>query len=198
MFDKLEMKVLFRFTRILALGIVLLLLGGIVVGSITVLRQWADTPSERVDPKEVISSLQPSEPGTKGKQSMEATAPKKGPLDSITLHSTLKELFSEPGNRHILANILEDVPEDQRQAYVDNMEDVAEAAKSQHIGVAEAINTYVRIKREKVASAAVHREIFSQYRLVAAASAASALLLIGMFSLVLVLLAIERNTRLPR
>jgi hypothetical protein len=82
-----------------------------------------------------------------------------------------------------------------RQEYLDNLGDVIQAAKSAGLSDTDAINTYFRMKDRQLESIAAQKATRMQTTTIVIEGTASALGLIGIFSLILVLLAIERNTR---
>jgi len=74
---------------------------------------------------------------------------------------------------------------------------VVDEARRINIDETQAINAYHARFEKYVAEKQLAEVASKQQRLVAAGFAAATLMLLALFSLVLVLLAIERNTRLP-
>ena len=98
-------------------------------------------------------------------------------------------------NAQILRNHVDEVPAEERQAYLDELGTVVTAAQSNEIDPVTAINAYMDAKSERYKQAAMKSaQKWDTLKLVGEISAAG-LLLVALFSLVLVLLAIERNTR---
>jgi hypothetical protein len=95
----------------------------------------------------------------------------------------------------VIRDHLNDVPEADRQQYLDELGAVVAAAESSKVDPIDAINAYMHTKSARyTAAAAKTAEKWVTLKLVAEV-AAGGLLLVALFSLVLVLLAIERNTR---
>ena len=96
-------------------------------------------------------------------------------------------------NAQILRNHVDEVPAEERQAYLDELGTVVTAAQSNEIDPVTAINAYMDAKSERYKQAAMKSaQKWDTLKLVGEISAAG-LLLVALFSLVLVLLAIERN-----
>ena len=90
---------------------------------------------------------------------------------------------------------LSDMPLSDQQEYIDNMAEVVTAASSAGLSESEAIKTYLRMKEQEIADGVARKVVRQQTRIYVLGAVGSAFGLIGLFSLVLVLLAIERNTR---
>jgi hypothetical protein len=94
-----------------------------------------------------------------------------------------------------MRNKLSEMPLSDQQEYVDNLAEVVNAASAAGISEPDAIKTYVRMKDQEIADAPARKVVRQQMRIYVLGAMGSAFGLIGLFSLVLVLLAIERNTR---
>jgi hypothetical protein len=160
---------------------------------------WKPGGVSRVDPEEVLRSL---------KQTNRATTPSDGAkqpqaqetniLPGVTVPFVLQEYFSDPANRDILLAHIDRYTTDEQQDYLDNLSDVVQEAQKQKANVVDVINAFFRIKDKKLQDAQVRRSADQAKQLYELGFTISALGLIGVFSLVLVLLAIERNTRPSR
>jgi hypothetical protein len=85
-----------------------------------------------------------------------------------------------------------------QQEYVDNMAEVVDAAKKSGLSDTDAIGTYIQMKDTQIEIATAQHAERTQMRIYVAEATGSTFGLIGLFSLILVLLAIERNTRTRR
>ncbi len=194
--DTVERKALFRFTRLLALTLILVLSIGLLAALATLITMWKPGGLSRVDPEEVLLSLKqanratPPTNGAKQPQAQEANI-----LPGVTVPFVLQEYFSDPTNRDVLLAHIDRYTTDEQQDYLDNLSDVVQEAQKQKANVVDAINAFFRLKDKKLQDAQVRRSADQAKQLYELGFTVSALGLIGVFSLVLVLLAIERNTR---
>lgn len=197
--DRVERKALFRFARLLALGLILLLSIVLIAATAEFVATWK-SGSSNVEPEEVLDSLKRTNGGTA--QENAAAAQPKGResdiLPGIRVPFNLQDYFSDPANRNVLLAHIDRYTTDEQQEYVNNLSAVVQNAQDQRVNVIDAINAFFRIKDKKMQDAQISRAAQQTKQLYDAGLAASALGLIGVFSLVLVLLAIERNTRLPQ
>jgi hypothetical protein len=116
-------------------------------------------------------------------------------LPGIKLPFALQKQFNTPDNIRALRNILNDIPKENQQEFIDEMAAVVAEVEKQNLNTYEAINKFVELKKNKLAKDAVTKVDIQQRCLYFAGAAVSAVILIALFSLILVLLAIERNTR---
>jgi hypothetical protein len=197
--DIVERKALFRFTRLLALTLILVLSIGLVAALATLIATWKPGGLSRVDPDDVLLSL---------REAGGATAPANGAkppgaqepniLPGVTVPFVLQEYFSDPTNRNVLLAHIDRYTTDEQQDYMDNLADVVQESQKKKANVVDAINAFFRLKDKKLQDAQVRRAADQAKQLYELGFTVSALGLIGVFSLVLVLLAIERNTRPSR
>lgn len=194
---KFERQFLFGLTRAFAMFFIITTLAGLLIGGLVVLNQ-AGNQSSQVQPQEVIAVLKPKLPVENAEptnlQAPSKPQPKRLPL-GLKLPFILQKHFSDPNNMEILIDWLGAVPHDQQQIFLDEMAAAVTQAEKEHIAPFEAINTYHELKQEKLAaaqlSAAGQKEAWLWY----AGAIGSGIVIIALFSLILVLLAIERNTR---
>jgi hypothetical protein len=99
--------------------------------------------------------------------------------------------LGDQSNKSILEEWLRGVDTDQRQDFLDNLEDVIRYAEQNNLDVMQAVNKYKELKVQKYREA--ESKAISRYGIVGGMVAA--VMLIVALSLVLVVLAIERNTR---
>ncbi len=193
---KFERNFLFGLTRAFAMFFIITTLTGLLIGGLVVLNQTGNQSSQ-VDPQEVIDVLKPSLPVENAQPTLQVPSKpqaKRLPL-GLKLPFILQKHFSEPSNMGILIDWLSAVPHEQQQTFLDEMAAAVTQAEKEHIAPFEAINTYHDLKQEKLAaaqlSAAAQKEAWLWY----AGAIGSGIVIIALFSLILVLLAIERNTR---
>lgn len=212
-----EQGFLFRLTRALALVIVVgLLLIGLVAG-IAAYSEWPEKPDGSVAAKAVIEQL--AEDARDAITPSTDAAPARAGLGTSPLSSVhvpealLPHLAAEDANqpadavwsdkaertsnRALVAEWVAGLSPVDQQAYVDEMGAAALAAGRTGFDTAEAMNAFHELKMtqaQQVIAAKVKQEEVLKW---AIGGAGALLLLIALFSLVLVLLAIERNTRRP-
>jgi hypothetical protein len=195
-----ERKALFNITRAVALVCVTVFLLGIVGCVFYGVSVWQEQVNTKVSPQEIVDQLKPVEPSKtqtpqpQGAQPPANQGPAQSPLAGFQIPFSLQSYVSGD-NAQILRNHLDEVPSEERQAYLDELGAVVTAAQSNKIDPVTAINAYMDAKSERYKQAAMKSaQKWDTLKLVGEISAAG-LLLVALFSLVLVLLAIERNTR---
>lgn len=117
-------------------------------------------------------------------------------LLSLEHEKILHKYMGGENNTAILLSWLDVVPGEYKKNFVDNLaEIIVEAEKNDPTKVVEAINAYQTAKMQKLSSA-ISPDPAENYRgPIMILFALAALGLIGMFCLILVFLAVERNTR---
>jgi hypothetical protein len=101
-------------------------------------------------------------------------------------------------NNEVLKNWINECPASQQQDFVDNLSQVIDEAKTQGISsdkLSDLENDYHKIKRQKIMTAEMTKYIALGVKAGAAALIFLLILVLCIVSLILVLLAIERNTR---
>jgi hypothetical protein len=100
-------------------------------------------------------------------------------------------------NRNLSASRMEllALSKSEKQAYIDELGAAVSLAVSQKLDRGEAMDSYMNLKQAKVNDYHAQQNQAKEIRVWAAGLVVSVLFLIAMFSVVLVLLAIERNTR---
>ena len=187
-----ERKVLFRITRWVALGLCLLLFLALLASGLMLLGTLS-SGVDRPDPAAMVSEGQsqgraiPSD----GELASEAASS----LDGIRLPPSLQELFASGTNRDTLESWLDDIERDERQSFVDALGEAAAAAKAAGQNESDALNSYRSRYLDYVQERHLTEAQAAADRLQIFIAIATALALIALFSLVLVLMAIERNTR---
>ena len=197
-----ERKVLFRIARFVAFSICFLLFLSIVGGAVYLLKGDNDKIA-KPDPAAIAQSLKPAPtPTTSVEQSSTDEASSTLPvanqtaLRGVKLPSNLQESFLDENNQGALTRWLEETPESDRQPFIDGLS--AAVAEARKIGVsdADAMNRFHDEYASYLASRQAADAATRTQRLYVAGGLVSTLMLLALFSLVLVLLAIERNTRL--
>jgi len=218
--DAFEKKGLFQLTRLLALAMVFLLFAGAMLGVVAAYKFWPKSDSAEVPASEVLERINPRvspSPVTPEARNDSDHAPAEpdglsGLIIPKSLEAYLSTINSQPGYENILVDpdsraryrqLLADRMESlsiasqaEKQAYLDELGSAVSAASAQKIDVGSAIDNYMDIKQEKVTRYQARLAEAKGLRLWAAGTVVSVLFLIAMFSVVLVLLAIERNTRI--
>jgi wobble nucleotide-excising tRNase len=102
-------------------------------------------------------------------------------------------------NKKVVEGWLEPLGPSERQDFLDNMAEVITAAEKQRVDIVAAINRYKELKLAKIAEAKQGSDFIgiTIRPLNVVIGIFFQLALIALISLVLVLLAIERNTRRP-
>ncbi|RKR36204.1 hypothetical protein [Paraburkholderia sp. BL17N1] len=195
-----ERKALFNITRAVALVCVTVFLLGIVGGVFYGVSVWQEQVNTEISPQEIVDRLKPVDPPKtemqqpQGTQPPVAQGPAQSPLSGFQIPFSLQKYISGD-NAQIVRTHLNEIPAEERQAYLNELGAVVTAAEANKINAVEAINAYMEAKSERYKQAAVKRAEKWETLKVVAEITASGLFLVAIFSLVLVLLAIERNTR---
>jgi hypothetical protein len=103
--------------------------------------------------------------------------------------------LSDQSNKSVLEGWLRGLDADQRQDFLDNLEDVIKYAEQNNLDVIQAVNTYRELKLQKYRAAESKAADARISRYGTIGGIVAAVMLIVALSLVLVVLAIERNTR---
>ncbi|RZF24501.1 hypothetical protein EVC45_38480 [Paraburkholderia sp. UYCP14C] len=174
----------------------LAIIGGVIFGASV----WQDHVDIRVPAQEIVEPLKRVEQSpaksdqTQGSQPPTGQGAAQSPLAGYRIPFALQKYVSDD-NAQVVRNHLDDLPVADRQAYLDELGAVVTSAEASKVDVIAAINSYMRTKSERYKEAAAKTAQKWETLKLVAAGTASGLLLVALFSLVLVLLAIERNTR---
>lgn len=196
--DSFERKFLFVLTRGLALLFIFGLLAAIVIGGIIVSDKLMPKESTSVSPQEVVEAITPPQPETPATADTAAVAsPPPDPmiLPGIKLPFVLQKHFSAPERIKVLRDWLSGLDASQRQVFLEEMAAAVTEAESRGVDALETIDKYKEIKFDKLKQEELAAAKLATQRMTYAGVAFGAILLIALFSLILVLLAIERNTR---
>lgn len=199
LFDNFERRFLFVLTRYVAMSFIFSLILAVVLGGVFLSGFGEPSEGTKVTPDEVIDAIKP-QPAIEYPQDthQSQTAPPAittSALPNIKLPFVLQKYFNTPENLKTLKDWLDDLPKEERQEFIDEMALVVIEAEKQKLNVTDAINKYQKIKTQKLEDEKI-ANIKRQDMLLKYAGATSVcIILIALFSLILVLLAIERNTR---
>lgn len=195
-----EQRIFFRIARFVAFVLALILFLAIIGDCIYVFSINQSTKMPTAD--DVVGSLKSPTPAPAANPS---NAPaitsqqigKPGDaLAGLRFPAELQTTFAgDQGNLDTLRGWVESLPQEDRQQFLDELGRSVALAKQRGIDPADAINAYkeryfdAREQSAAASAAATEKKMYAAY------AAATAMILITLFSLVLVLLAIERNTR---
>ena len=196
--SKFERNFLFGLTRAFAMTFIFTTLAGLLIGGLVVLLNQPGNQSSKVEPQEVIDALKPSFSVDNPQPTDESfSIPQSKRLPAgLKLPFILQKHFSDPDNLRILIDWLSTVPNEQQQIFLDEMAAAVNQAEKDHIAPIDAINTYHRMKIAKLAKEQISVSAQKEAWLWYAGAIGSGIAIISLFSLILVLLAIERNTRI--
>lgn len=198
--DSFERRFLFVLTRGLALLFIFGLLAAIVIGGIIVSDKLMPKESTSVSPHEVVEAITPPSPPLETQATADTAAVASPPPDpmilpGIKLPFVLQKHFSAPERIKVLRDWLSGLEISQRQVFLEEMAAAVTEAEKRGLDALEAIDKYKTIKFDKLKQEEMAAAKLSTARMMYAGVAFGAILLIALFSLILVLLAIERNTR---
>lgn len=198
-----ERAVLFRIARFVALVICTALFVSLVAGILyLVFGGGAENklPSGHEYMEQQRSGQQIQQPSTDPVTRMVQKASGQNP-DTVDTPTTLKipasmqEKFSTPEAQKGLENALSVLPADQRQPCLDGLGEVVQDASSKNMDVPKATEGYFSTCKAHATNLELQRAAEVKAKFIIAGSIVSTLILLATFSLVLVLMAIERNTR---
>ena len=191
--EKLETAILFRLTRAFSICVILILLIVLGISAYNAFGTLAPANSYP-QPEEVFARLAPQTGRTPT-----GSVPQDSNPSSLKLPFSVQRYLSDPGSRSKLLGQLSTLPPGERDGYLQNLAVVIEEAEKMDSGaVGNAIYVYMQLTTERQQEMAARKEALNAQRLQAVEIAVAVLMLIALFSLILVLLAIERNTRSNR
>lgn len=194
--DDLEKKFLFGLTRIFAMLVILSILVVVVVGGLSMWGLFQQT-SSKVSATEVIDAIKPivlNDSVTADSTSVQATD-STNILPSVKMPFILQKHFNQPEKVRLLSEWLLFLSIPERQEFIDEMADTVAEAEKLKLSPTEAIDMYRELKLKKMETEIAEKAERQTQRLYYAGAFIGAIALIALFSLILVLLAIERNTR---
>lgn len=195
MLDTLERKALFGLTRWLTLLLVIGLAAVIALMIPQATESWRIADHPTVDPEEVLAAATGAvKADAESGGETQATKPVDA-LSTVKLPKVLAEPFNMINNSMVLSGWLEAIPLENRQAFVDGMASAVTLGNARKQDAGVVINQYREIYFDQAGTLALRKSAAEAGRQQAMMIGGAALLLLAVFSLVLVLLAIERNTR---
>jgi hypothetical protein len=196
-FDNFERRFLFGLTRLVAMALIFSLLVAIAVGGVLFGGGLGEPQTTKVSTDEVMDAIRPPPVVAavpKAYQPSQTTLVS-NELPNVKMPFVLQKHFSSPENLRILKDWLDDLPRERRQEFIDEMAAATGEAEEQKLDPTAAINKYRTIKMEKLEAERLAKAQQQTLLLQYAGATAVGIALIALFSLILVLLAIERNTR---
>jgi hypothetical protein len=193
-FDIFERDCLFRLTRFVAMLFVFGLLLGIIVGGYFVGLYVCNSQNTPVTPSEVIYAIKPPKPALAANSEQDQSAASQDIMPSIKIPFVLQKYF-DLENLKQLRSWLNEVPRDQRAEFLNEMAATVQEAEKSGVEPVDAINKFHELKMGALAMDKAAKDEQHMALLYYASAVAAAIIAIGQFSLILVLLAVERNTR---
>jgi hypothetical protein len=195
--DRLETGALFRLTRFVAFSVVLLLTSALLVGAFVFFNDFFPKDSSHVSYGRIHQELEPERAPSSAQIAGQQPVPN-SESDDLQLPLPLQPYFADSTNRKVLKDHLQSFDTSERSEYVDNLSEVIESAKREGADndrIIAIINRYFEDKADQMSLARLDKESRRQRQLYLIGGTASVIAAIAVASLVLVLLAIERNTR---
>jgi hypothetical protein len=195
-FDNFEKKFLFGLTRIFAMLVILSILIAVGVGGVLFGGLYNES-SSKVAPTEIIVAITPpvasnNSPSNDNSSSTQITD---NTLPSVKMPFVLQKHFNSPEKVKVLKNWLDVLSLEKHQEFIDEMAATVTEAEKLKLSPTEAIDKYKELKFKKIETEIATKAERRTQQLYYAGAVVSAVALIAFFSLILVLLAIERNTR---
>ncbi|MGA2373808.1 MAG: hypothetical protein ABSG11_24400 [Candidatus Korobacteraceae bacterium] len=192
--ERLEIGVLFRVTRAFSVCVILVLIVLLLLSLYDAIGTFGGAQIYP-DIEEVFARLAPQ----RYEPAAPETNPTQGPdLSSLKLPFSVQRYFSEPDSRSRLVEQVFRLPPEQRDGYVRQLAAVIDEAEKRNSGVGSAVSVYMQLVDERLQLIQSSKEALKAKQLQSVEAAIAILMLIALFSLILVLLAIERNTRSSR
>jgi hypothetical protein len=203
-FELFEKKFLFSATRVLFLALVLLTMLAFIVGSYKFIERYQESRvSTKVSADSVFSAI---EAGSKKSTQNPALNMEGNPSENVEsglkIPQSIKDVFTG-GNQDVLNSWLKPIAPKDRQNFIDELSSVLAIAlekegaqRKNHADIVTgAVNKYKELKFAKIDDRNLQEAKFESNMTLYAGIAAGFIALLALLSLVLVLLAIERNTR---
>jgi len=196
-FDNFERNFLFGLTRIFAMLIILGILIAIGIGGM-LFGGFSGRIDTKVTAVEVLDSIKPpvitNSPST-DINSPTQTTENANNLPSVKMPFVLQKHFNTPEKVQMLKDWLDVISLEEHQKFINEMAVTVTEAEKLKLSPDEAIDKYKELKFKKIETELATKAIRQTQQLYYAGAVVGAVALIALFSLILVLLAIERNTR---
>lgn len=192
--DGFERGVLFRLTRALTMLFILAVLLGVLASGFMIFLITNNKQPTSVKATDVIESLKPQPRNSDNTEQTYALAPEGDPLAALKIPFSLQKHL-DYNNVATIRNWLKSVPDDKQAEALVEMGEVAAKADASDITFTDAMNKYYDMKKETLNQdekdqASQRISIFALMGLMVAG-----VIVIAQLSLILVMLAVERNTR---
>lgn len=190
-----ERKALFSLTRILALLIILLLFLGVAFGIYSATVGTTKIPSSKVTAENVFNKQSLPKPA-KGSHAAENDP---DPMNGLKHpdHPLFKQWMDSPELKRIFERQVATIEREERQEFLNEIGKVIVRAEKEQKVIGQSIQTFFQLSDEAIAAKRAAEAERKAERDKAIYGIIVGLGLMALFSLVLVLLAIERNTRTP-
>ena len=189
--ELIEQRGLFRLTRFMTLAIILCLTVGLLVGVALFGSDLLPNHDSHVSYSTISSELHPTiskdQDGTSSRSS--------GDVPPFSLPKDLQPYFNDSQNQTVLMNHISGLSSDERQEYLSNLSEIVASAEKNKASVIDVINRYFEDKTSKIEAVKADQTSRLIRQIYIVAGFLSTIFLIALASLILVLLAIERNTR---
>jgi hypothetical protein len=194
--DVIERRTFFRLTRIVAFLWLLLLTASTVLSLVLFIESTGHSPGHvapdsALPPSNMSIAAEPTG-GESLNQSSNAS-----PLSSLRIPLAVQSYLDSEENKKVIEGWLNSLDSSDRQDFIDNMAEVITTAQKERVDVFASINRYKDLKLAKIAAAKQGIDVLgvpvSPFKVVI--GIIIQLGIIAIVSLILVLLAIERNTR---
>lgn len=189
-----ERKGLFKLTRYIALLFICLLVLSVIVGFFNTTRILGQRTNTKIIPKEILSIIEESS-DSKNAMNVNRSEEEINLSPGIMMPENLRKYFVSPDNRRVLRGWLELLPTDKSQDFLNNLSEIMKEGEAKGIDPGRLINTYKSMKLARFRDEKTKSEEFKQKLMYFIGGIVGVVFLIAMLSLILVLLAIERNTR---
>ncbi|MGI4861744.1 MAG: hypothetical protein ACRYHA_33415 [Janthinobacterium lividum] len=169
--------------------------GGLVYGIVV----WHENVALRVTPQDIVARLDAAAASSAAAASDAAAGAATQPsaLQGYRIPFPLQKYVSGD-NAQVIRGHLDDGAAADHQAYLDELGAVVTAAEARHLNAVDAINLYMKTKGGRYAEQAALKVRKWETLTWVGEAVAAGLLLLALFSVVLVLLAIERHLRHAR
>ena len=195
MLEKIEQKGLFFFTRILAFVLIVGLVLGTAELLVTTISNAPQAVRSEVTPQMVADSFKANResPIARSEASQSGAA---DPLAGLTIPANLQPVFQGPygeSNRQFVSQRLEEILKGDRQSTLEAISSTLRLAPTA-LSPAQVVGRYFDMREKQIEAAKAANTRRADHFKNGLVQVGVGLALIALFSLVLVLLAIERNT----
>ena len=194
-FDRFERNFLFGLTRIFAMFIIFGILIAVIVGGVLFFYIHNET-NTKISTELIIDSIKPPVATNSSSGDAKSATQKTentNILPSVKMPFVLQKHFNTPENLQTLKKWLDTLPSYNRQEAIDEMAAIVTEAERLKLPIDHAIETYKILKKERIEAVQSEKSEQQTQQLYYAGAVISGIALIALFSLILVLLAIERN-----